>query len=78
MEVTIQDNQRCVIIVMGIGKRVESETILRREFPKKCQFYGADPDPNPNKALFEGINGTYFGAAIGARTEVKKAFLLTG
>ena len=63
---------------MGIGKRVESETILRREFPKKCQFYGADPDPNPNKALFEGINGTYFGAAIGARTEVKKAVVLTG
>ncbi|VDD95645.1 unnamed protein product [Enterobius vermicularis] len=72
-----ENTEKCVFIALGIGKRVESEEILKKAFPEKCKIYGADPSAVPNKALIESINGTFFEAAIGSKTEIKKAVLLT-
>uniref|UniRef100_A0A0N4VNQ4 Methyltransf_13 domain-containing protein n=1 Tax=Enterobius vermicularis TaxID=51028 RepID=A0A0N4VNQ4_ENTVE len=66
-----------ITITLGIGKLIEAEVLLRKVLPKHCEFFGVDPSALYNKALVESYNGTFFEAAIGDKTEVKNALILT-
>ncbi len=52
---------------MGIGGDVSIERELKIRFPK-CKFFGTDPIPDRNRALFAQI-GTFFNAAIGGAVQ---------
>lgn len=64
--------------MLGIGREVGAEINLRKIYPSKCEFFGADPFSQYNKKLFESVNGIFFRAAIGMERKLKKAILLTG
>lgn len=71
------EDERCVVVVLGIGQEIDAEAKVRKLYPQKCQFYGADPTPEPNKKLIEGIGGTYFQGAISSTTGSQQAILQT-
>ncbi|VDD87855.1 unnamed protein product, partial [Enterobius vermicularis] len=77
MQFPKKEGERCLIVVLGIGREVGAEINLRKIYPSKCEFFGADPFSQYNKKLFESVNGIFFRAAIGMERKLKKAILLT-
>ena len=71
-----QDDEKCTIVTLGIGRDVEAEKKIKTVFPKRCEFFGADPTSDVNRLLFESFGGTFFKGAVAATSGVHDAMLL--
>lgn len=68
-------DEECSVVTLGVGHDVRAEEALVKMIPKHCQFFGADPIAEQNRAEYEKV-GKFYEMAVGATTGIRTASVL--